>query len=694
MSRITVDEAARLWHEASDDELRDLARAARARWHEPDRATYMVMRIVNYTNVCVAQCDYCAFYVLPNQDGGYVLDRQEVFAKIDELLEVGGDLVAFNGGFNPKLPLDFYCDLFASVRERYGDRVEFYALTVAEFVYLADRARLSHAEAAARLRDAGVYWITGGGSEILTEDFRKRHAKWKYTVAEYLEAQRAIVESGMRTTATMVIGFDETLEERLEHLQRTRDFQDECLRDGLDGLFSFLCWTYKPYGTAFGGREIAPREYWRHIALSRIFLDNVRHIRTSVLTLNEDAFRALDFGADDFDLPIEDEVTQKAGARIDLDLERLLEIPRGLGYRVEYRRAERPALTRLLAVAVDDRVGERVELVPPDGAVEALPRPPRVVERDLARPREGVGGGDPDEGALERPALQCLPDDLVLLRGEEERERRRPVAQVGPGHLPRLDRLARAVEDVVDDLERDAEQAPELRVPAAERTGGGEQGAGLERAPLEVRLDGRRRVVALQPLQRLAARQGERGVRERRDALLRAGGGERRERRREQMVAGRLRGEGAVRRPGRCAPTAELRAVDDVVVDERRHVDELDRDALDHGRCRVGGRRQERQGGAEPLASGRERIRSDGGDGAGVRLDDLRESRLDGVEVVGEPDGRPHGLERAHSVTPTCSATIVAPNRRNLTCSNPCRSISAASPSAPGKRRTLAGRYV
>ena len=199
-----------------------------------------------------------------------------MFAKIDELLEVGGDLVAFNGGFNPKLPLDFYCDLFAAVRERYGDRVEFYALTVAEFVFLADRARLSHAEAAARLRDAGVHWITGGGSEILTEDFRKRHAKWKYTVAEYLEAQRAIVESGMRTTATMVIGFDETLEERLEHLQRTRDFQDECLRDGLDGLFSFLCWTYKPYGTAFGGREISPREYWRHIALSRIFLDNVR----------------------------------------------------------------------------------------------------------------------------------------------------------------------------------------------------------------------------------------------------------------------------------------------------------------------------------------------------------------------------------------------------------------------------------
>jgi cyclic dehypoxanthinyl futalosine synthase len=334
--RIGIDEARELW-QAPDEELIRRANEVRDRFHDPKHATYMVMRIINYTNVCVAQCDYCAFYVLPNQQGGYVLSRNEVFAKIDELVEFGGDLVAFNGGFNPRLPLDYYCDLFASVRERYGERVEFYALTIAEFVFLADRAGLSFPDTAARLREAGVHWVTGGGSEILTEDFRARHAKWKYTVADYFEAQRAVIESGMRTTATMVIGFDETLDERLEHLQRTRDFQDET-----GGLFSFLCWTYKPYGTAFGGREISPREYRRWIALSRIFLDNVKHVRTSVLTQNEEAFRALDYGADDFDLPIEDEVTQKAGARIDLDLEGLLAIPRSLGYRVEYRRAERP----------------------------------------------------------------------------------------------------------------------------------------------------------------------------------------------------------------------------------------------------------------------------------------------------------------------------------------------------------------
>jgi cyclic dehypoxanthinyl futalosine synthase len=336
--RISVAEAAHLWRNASDDELKRLAASVRARYHEPDRATYMVMRIINYTNVCVAQCDYCAFYVLPNQDGGYVLTREDVFEKIDELIELGGDLVGFNGGFNPKLPLHYYCDLFRAVRDRYGDRAEFYALTIAELMYLADRAGLSYLDTAKELKAAGVHWITGGGSEILTEDFRSRHSKFKYSVAQYFEAQRAVVDAGLRTTATMVIGFDETLEERLEHLQRTRDFQDET-----GGLFSFLCWTYKPYGTALAGMEIEPAEYHRHIALCRIFLDNVRHLRTSVLTLNEDAFRALEFGADDFDLPIEDEVTQKAGAHIDLDLEALLEVPRRLGYRVEYRRAERPA---------------------------------------------------------------------------------------------------------------------------------------------------------------------------------------------------------------------------------------------------------------------------------------------------------------------------------------------------------------
>jgi cyclic dehypoxanthinyl futalosine synthase len=331
-ARITTEEARWLWRNASDAELCSLAAAVRARFHPPTACTYMVMRIVNYTNVCVAQCDYCAFYRLPGNSEGYVLSNQQVFAKLDELLELGGDLAAFNGGFNPHLPLAYYCDLFSAIRARYGDRLEFYALTIAEFMYLADHARLDYAATAEKFKAAGVRWITGGGSEILTEDFRRRHSKFKYTVAQYFEAQRAIVDAGLKTTATMVIGFDETIDERLEHLERTRRFQDET-----GGLASFLCWTYKPYFTQIGGIEVSTGEYLRHLALSRIYLDNIPRIRTSVLTQNERALEGLRYGADDFDLPIEDEVTQKAGATISLQFDRILDVARSLGFTPAYR---------------------------------------------------------------------------------------------------------------------------------------------------------------------------------------------------------------------------------------------------------------------------------------------------------------------------------------------------------------------
>jgi cyclic dehypoxanthinyl futalosine synthase len=331
-ARLGREEARWLWEHATDAELRSLAGKVRDRFHAPGSCTYMVMRIINYTNVCVAQCDYCAFYKLPTQEGGYVLSHADVFRKLDELLALGGDLAAFNGGFNPQLPLSYYCELFAAIRARYGDALEFYALTIAEFLYLADHAKLSYAEAAARLKEAGVRWITGGGSEILTEDFRARHSKFKYTVSEYFLAQRAILDAGLKTTATMVIGFDETIEERLEHLERTRQFQDET-----GGLASFLCWTFKPYFTQIGGIEITTAEYLRHLALSRIYLDNIPRIRTSVLTQNQRALDGLSYGADDFDLPIEDEVTQKAGATISLDFEVILNYARELGFSPEYR---------------------------------------------------------------------------------------------------------------------------------------------------------------------------------------------------------------------------------------------------------------------------------------------------------------------------------------------------------------------
>jgi len=331
-ARISDEEAAWLYNDAALEDLRRWSTEVKSRFHDPQTATYLIMRIINYTNVCVALCDYCSFYELPKSDKGYVLTKQAIFDKIDEVLALGGDFVGFNGGHNPRLSVDWYADLFRSIREKYGDRIEFYALTVAELIYIARHCKMTPLEAASRLREAGVRWITGGGAEILTNAFRTRHSPLKYTADEYIDGQKQILAAGLRTTATMVVGFDETIEERIEHLRRCRELQDET-----GGLFSFLTWTYKAFGNQLGGEEITGEEYLRHLAVCRIYLDNVPMIRTSVLTQNANALKGLHFGANDFDIPLEDEVTQKAGATIETDIESVLTAARSEGFELDFR---------------------------------------------------------------------------------------------------------------------------------------------------------------------------------------------------------------------------------------------------------------------------------------------------------------------------------------------------------------------
>jgi cyclic dehypoxanthinyl futalosine synthase len=339
--RINRADAQWLWESASDEELQQLASLVRARYHEPNVATYLLMRIINYTNICVAKCDYCSFYRLPKAPDGYVHDKEWIFGKIDELVSLGGEFFGFNGGFNPELKIDYYTDLFGSIRQKYGDEIDFYAMTIVELIYIARITKISIARACELFKEAGVRWITGGGAEILADSFRKRHSPLKYTVKEYMNAQRTVLESGLNSTATMVIGFDETLDERLDHLKTVRDFQDQIQDQTKGGLFSFLAWTYKPYNNDLGGFEIGPAEYLRHLALCRIFLDNVKHIRTSVLTQNANALRGLKYGANDFDIPWEDEVTQKAGAVIEQNVERVLGYAHEEGFKTVCRHIAR-----------------------------------------------------------------------------------------------------------------------------------------------------------------------------------------------------------------------------------------------------------------------------------------------------------------------------------------------------------------
>lgn len=329
--RICGEMAAWLYDNADDALLQELAGAVRGRYHPPDRATYLKMAIVNYTNVCVARCDYCAFYRFPGEPDTYLLSTEQVCDKIDELVALGGTLVGFNGGFHPDLPVEHYTELFRTVRARYP-AIEFYEMTVAEFMFVSKRQKLDYDEAARRFQAAGTRWITGGGAEVLDDAFRLRHSPGKYKVEDFYDAQRALLRNGIGTTATMVIGFDETLDERLNHLDRLRAFQDE-----VGAIPSFLCWTYKPWNTELAGQEVPLSEYLRWLAICRVYLDNIEHIRTSVLTRNEDAMLGLRYGADDFDLPTEDEVTQKAGATISHEFEVILESARRLGFEPVHR---------------------------------------------------------------------------------------------------------------------------------------------------------------------------------------------------------------------------------------------------------------------------------------------------------------------------------------------------------------------
>ncbi|MET0344500.1 MAG: radical SAM protein [Polyangiales bacterium] len=331
--RLTREHAEWLFREAEMPDLARLASQVRARFHAPDVATYLVMAIINYTNVCVAKCDYCSFYRLPGAHDGYLLGFPEVAAKIDQLRAHGGTLVGFNGGFHPDCDIHHYASLFAEVHANYPD-LEFFEMTVAEFMFACKIAKLPYDEGARILREVGTRWVTGGGAEVMDEAFRKRHSPGKYKVWDYYKAQRAILDAGMGSTATMVIGFGESLDERLNHLVGLRDFQDS-----VGGrLASFLCWTYKSFGNDLGGDEISNQEYLRWLAVSRLYLDNFVHIRTSVLTKNEGALEGLRYGANDFDLPTEDEVTQRAGATVSHAFSDVLRHAEQLGFRVVHRK--------------------------------------------------------------------------------------------------------------------------------------------------------------------------------------------------------------------------------------------------------------------------------------------------------------------------------------------------------------------
>ncbi|MEW6746690.1 MAG: cyclic dehypoxanthinyl futalosine synthase [Planctomycetota bacterium] len=307
-ARLTREEAEALFEVRDITQIGALADLARRRKH-PDRVvTYIVDRNINPTNVCVARCKFCAFDRLPGDPEGYLLTDEEIFAKIDELLRIGGIQILLQGGHHPRLGVEYYERLFSEIKKRY--RIHVHALSPPEVIHLARVSKVSVREALERLRAAGLDSIPGGGAEILVERVRRLISPHKATTAQWLKVMREAHRLGMRTTATMMFGHVETVSDRVEHLLRIRELQDET-----HGFTAFICWTFQPGGSELDLPKAGPYDYLRTLAISRLVLDNVENLQTSFVTQGPKIGQlGLFFGANDFgSAMLEENVVRSAG---------------------------------------------------------------------------------------------------------------------------------------------------------------------------------------------------------------------------------------------------------------------------------------------------------------------------------------------------------------------------------------------
>jgi cyclic dehypoxanthinyl futalosine synthase len=330
--RISEEDAAALLRSRDLVAVGRAANEIRNRKADPGRITFIIDRNLNYTNVCYTDCDFCAFYRSPgDRREGYLLPKPVIFKKIEETLALGGTGLLMQGGHHPDLGIDYYEDLFSSIKARYP--VHLHALSPSEVQHVARRSKLTTWETLSRLRDSGLDSIPGGGAEILVDRVRRIIAPKKTKSAEWLQIMREAQRLGMSTTATMMYGHVETLEERVEHMRRIRELQDETR-----GFRAFISWTFQDDGNRLGAlvpREAMPTsfDYLLTQAVSRIYLDNVPHIQSSWVTQGMKIGQvALGFGADDMgSVMIEENVVSAAGTTYRTSAEELAYLIRSLG---------------------------------------------------------------------------------------------------------------------------------------------------------------------------------------------------------------------------------------------------------------------------------------------------------------------------------------------------------------------------
>jgi cyclic dehypoxanthinyl futalosine synthase len=332
--RITAEEALFLFHHNNPLELAALANFRRQQRTDPKVVTYIVGRILNYTNVCWVRCKFCAFYRTPGHEEGYLHSDEDILAKVKDTVDKGGVEILFQGGLNPKLKIEYFEHIFSLIKREYPD-VILHALSPAEIIYIAHISKITLEECLTRLKASGLHSIPGAGGEILVDRVRKIIAPYKDTTDEWLSCMRAASAMGIRSTASMMFGHVETLEDRVEHLGRIRDLQDEC-----QPFRAFVTWSFQPEDTMLQiPAKSTAADYLRTLAVSRIFLDNFDNIQLSILTQGPKiAQMGLGYGANDFgSVMIEENVVSAAGNKFILNATEFERLITDAGYEARRR---------------------------------------------------------------------------------------------------------------------------------------------------------------------------------------------------------------------------------------------------------------------------------------------------------------------------------------------------------------------
>ena len=325
-ARLSAKEAAIIYKEADLLKLAGAADEVCRKRHPHNIVTFQIDRNINYTNICRNQCSFCAFYRAKEHPESYVLTYEEIEKKVAEAVELSCTQLMLQGGINPDLGIDYFTDMFSRIKSKYDIRI--HSLSPPEICHLAKYSGISVAKVLKELVAAGLDSMPGGGAEILVDRVRKVVSPRKISSAKWLEVMREAHKIGLKTTATMMIGTVETIEDRISHLRKIRDIQDKTR-----GFMSFIPWTFQPGNTALGGKTVSSIEYLRTLSVSRLFLDNFQNIQGSWVTQGKDVGQiCLSFGANDLgSIMIEENVVRAAGISHRITVDEMVDMIRKAG---------------------------------------------------------------------------------------------------------------------------------------------------------------------------------------------------------------------------------------------------------------------------------------------------------------------------------------------------------------------------